>query len=293
MTGARATRPRSSSIALFSVALLTLALGVYAVAIEPCRLVVTRTVVPLPGLQQPLTALLIGDPQPLWPWWSPARMRETMAAAQALQPDVVFFVGDYAYENKTLRSYGIREPFFLDPATTVAAMAQLHAPMGVYAVMGNHDWWWDGPEMIRLIGQTHIRLLMDEAVLAEGPKGALWVVGLEDMATPREVNLERAFAQVDGRAPVVTLSHSPDIFAQLPPEAELLLAGHTHGGQVWLPFFGRPIVPIRDRRFAYGHVRADGRQAVVTGGLGMSILPVRFMTPPELSLLTLVPETEE
>ena len=216
-----------------------------------------------------------------------------MTTLKGKKPDVVFFVGDYAYENKTLRSFGIREPFFIEPATTVAAMAQLQAPMGVYAVMGNHDWWWDGPEMIRLLGETHIQLLMDEAVLAEGPKGALWVVGLEDMATPRKVDLQRAFAAVDGRAPIVTLSHSPDIFWALPDRAALLLAGHTHGGQVWLPFFGRPIVPIADRRFAYGHVHADGRQAVVTGGLGMSILPMRFMTPPELSLLTLVPAPQE
>lgn len=281
--------PRAGAALLLALVAL-LFLGLYATWIEPRRLVITRHTVPLAGLKQPITALLIGDPQPLWPWWSPARMRETMAVGQALQPDVVFFVGDYAYENKTMKSMGLREPFFIEPATTVAAMAQLQAPMGVYAVLGNHDWWWDGPEMIRLLGETHIQLLMDEAVLAEGPKGALWVVGLEDMATPRKVDVQRAFAAVDGRAPIVTLSHSPDIFWALPDRAPLLLAGHTHGGQVWLPFFGRPIVPIADRRFAYGHVQADGRQAVVTAGLGMSILPVRFMTPPELTLLTLVPE---
>lgn len=288
------SRRRGVDLAVrLTAALLPLALVVYAVVIEPCRLVVTEYTVPLPGLRAPIRALLVGDPQPLWPWWSPERMRETMAAGQALQPDIVFFVGDYAYENKRLKQAGIKEPFFIDPATTVAAMATLEAPMGVYAVMGNHDWWWDGPEMIRLLGDTHIRLLMDESVLAEGPQGALWVVGLEDMATPREVDLHRAFAGIDDRAPVVTLSHSPDVFAALPDRAALLLAGHTHGGQVWLPFLGRPIVPIRDGRFAYGHVTADGRQAVVTAGLGMSILPVRFMTPPELTLLTLVPAAQE
>lgn len=281
-------RSRAAKAAALAALLLVL-LGVYAVMIEPMRLVVTTHRVALPGLASPVRALLIGDPQPMWPWWDKARLERTMAEAAALRPDVVFFVGDYAYENKNLKRLGWGAPFFVQPADTVAAMAQITAPMGAYAVMGNHDWWWDGPEVLRLLGQTHIRVLMDEAVRVEAGGAALWVVGLEDMATPRRVDLQRAFAPVDGSAPVVVLSHTPDIFRSLPESAALLVAGHTHGGQVWLPLLGRPVVPITDTRFAYGHVQADGRQAVVTGGLGMSILPVRFMTPPELTLIELVP----
>lgn len=281
-------RSRAAKAGVIAALLLVL-LGVYAVVIEPMRLVVTTHRVQLPGLAAPVRALLIGDPQPIWPWWDKARLDRTMAAAAALRPDVVFFVGDYAYENKNLKRLGWGGPFFVQPADTVAAMAQVTAPMGAYAVMGNHDWWWDGPEVLRLLGQTPIRVLMDEAVRVEAGGAALWVVGLEDLATPRRVDLRRAFAAVDDSAPVVVLSHTPDIFRSLPANAALLLAGHTHGGQVWLPLLGRPVVPIEDTRFAYGHVVADGRQAVVTGGLGMSILPVRFMTPPELTLIELVP----
>lgn len=279
---------RGGRAGLLLLGLLAL-LGVYAVAIEPMRLVVTTHHVPLRGLRAPVRALVIGDPQPLWPWWDKERLERTMDAAEALRPDVVFFVGDYAYENRSLKRLGWHGPFFVDPAHTISAMARVRAPMGVYAVMGNHDWWWDGPRVLALLAPTHIRVLLDEAVKVEGADAALWVVGLEDLATPRPVDLRRAFAAVDDSAPVVTLSHSPDIFRSLPHEAQLLVAGHTHGGQVWLPLLGRPVVPIEDTRFAYGHVEADGRHAVVTGGLGMSILPVRFMTPPELTLVELVP----
>ena len=288
MSTSTAAPARVDPLLLGAVGLMV-ALAIYAVAIEPMRLVVTTHRVPLRGLQAPIRALVIGDPQPLWPWWDAERLRDTMRTAAALQPDVVFFVGDYAYENHFLKSRGWHGPFFVDPADTIAAMTELRPPMGAFAVMGNHDWWWDGPAVLALLKPTHIRVLMDEAVRIEGQGAALWVVGLEDLSTPRAIDLNKAYAGVDDSAPVVTLSHSPDIFRSLPSNAQLMVSGHTHGGQVWLPLLGRPMVPIEDKRLAYGHIEAEGRHAVVTGGLGMSILPVRFMTPPELTLVELVP----
>ena len=116
-------------------------------------------------------------------------------------------------------------------------------------------------------------------------------MGLEDIATPRPIDLDGAFSTVSPALPTIVLSHSPDAYEWLANTSsfDLLLAGHTHGGQVKLPFLGRPIVPIKDRRFSYGWISLPPHQVVVTGGLGMSILPIRFGVPPELTLLELIP----
>jgi predicted MPP superfamily phosphohydrolase len=89
-------------------------------------------------------------------------------------------------------------------------------------------------------------------------------------------------------APIVMMAHEPDIFPQVPDRVSLTISGHTHGGQVVVPFLGRPIVPSEyGPRYAYGHIVEDGRNLVVSGGLGLSVLPVRFGVPPEIVLLEL------
>jgi predicted MPP superfamily phosphohydrolase len=266
-----------------------LGLAFYAFWIEPRSLVIKTITVSLHGLSKPIKAVLIGDPQPMKPFWPSERVRWAMDQAQAQKPDIVFFVGDYAYEPSLLGSLELTKGLMVDPAETISAMARIHAPMGSYAVLGNHDWWWNGPEMIRLISKTHIHLLLDQAVLAQAGKQKVWVAGLEDMATPRPFDLPGTLAQTDKRAPIILLNHSPDIFPQVPNQVALTLAGHTHGGQVYIPFIGRPIVPIHYKKYAYGHFNENGRQLFVTSGIGTSIIPIRFLTPPEIIVLQLVP----
>jgi uncharacterized protein len=90
---------------------------------------------------------------------------------------------------------------------------------------------------------------------------------------------------------VILLTHNPDIFPGVPTRVALTLAGHTHGGQVRLPFVGRPIVPSQfKQRYAAGHLTEDGRQLFVATGVGTSILPVRFRVPPAVTVLTLASE---
>jgi predicted MPP superfamily phosphohydrolase len=92
-------------------------------------------------------------------------------------------------------------------------------------------------------------------------------------------------------APVILMTHNPDVFPLVPERVALTLAGHTHGGQVRLPFVGAPVIPSRfGRRFAAGHVVEGGRHLFVATGVGTSILPVRFRVPPAVAVLTLVAE---
>ena len=101
-------------------------------------------------------------------------------------------------------------------------------------------------------------------------------------------DLPGTLAQIIGNDPAILLAHEPDIFPKVPARISLTLCGHTHGGQVNLPFIGRPIVPSRfGQRYAYGHVIENDRHLIVSAGLGCSILPARFRVPPEIVVVEL------
>ncbi len=258
------------------------ALGVYAFWIEPRNVVLTRVEVPVAGLKGTVRALVIGDIQPAGPHETPARIRAAIDRGMALKPDIVLLLGDYVTTRQLKTA-------FVDPVDTTAAMAALDAPMGVYAVLGNHDWWWDGPRMGSLLAGAGITVLRNRAVLAEDAGNALWIAGLEDLWTGN-LDLPATLGQTGREAPTFLLSHNPDIFPQVPNAIALTLAGHTRGGQVYIPLIGRPIVPSQyGDRYAYGMIEENGRRLYVTSGIGTAIVPVRFLTPPETVLITLTP----
>jgi len=281
---------RSSKAIFLTIGLLLVfVLAFYAFWIEPTSLTIKAVTIPIRGLNHPIRAVLIGDPQPMKPFWPAKRIQWAMEQAQAQKPDIVFFVGDYAYEHHLLRSLHLTQWLMVNPADTVEAMARIHAPLGSYAVLGNHDWWWNGPEMIRLLNKTHIRLLRDQSVYIHSGSTKLWVAGLDDMAPNKPYDIAAMLAKTNNQAPIVLLAHSPDVFPSVPQQVALTLAGHTHGGQVYIPFIGRPIVPIQHKKYAYGYFNENGHQLFVTSGIGISIIPIRFLTPPEIVVLNLIP----
>jgi predicted MPP superfamily phosphohydrolase len=166
-------------------------------------------------------------------------------------------------------------------------MGKLRAPLGTIAVLGNHDWWNDGERITRALRQAGLTVLENEARRIEYGGKSFWVAGVADMWT-RKPDIAGSLAQVNSDDPVILITHNPDIFPDVPPRVSLTLAGHTHGGQVNLPFIGRPIVPSNfGQRYASGHVVEDGRHLFVSDGIGTSIIPVRFRVPPEIVILTL------
>jgi predicted MPP superfamily phosphohydrolase len=272
-------------LVLLSLLVGVAALVVYAFWIEPRNVVLTRLEVPVVGLQRPIRALVIGDIQPAGPHETPARIGAVIERGMALRPDIVLLLGDY------VTTRGLKTAF-VDPVDTTAAMAALDAPMGVYSVLGNHDWWWDAPRMETLLTAAGITVLRNRAILVEDGGKALWIAGLEDLWTGNH-DLPGTLNQAGTDAPVVLLTHNPDIFPEAPNRVALTLAGHTHGGQVYIPFIGRPVVPSRyGERYAYGLIEEGGRTLYVTSGVGTAIIPVRFLTPPEIVLMTLTPGGE-
>ena len=232
-----------------------------------------------PAALGPLRIAAISDMHTGAPHISLDKLREMVARTNAAHPDLVVLLGDYVI-------HGVVGGRFVPPEPTVAVLRELRAPLGVFAVLGNHDWWYDGVRVGRAFTDAGISVLDDEAVAVATPGGPLWIAGLGDSWT-RPASVDHALAGVPPGAPVIVLTHNPDVFVNVPDRVLLTLAGHTHGGQVNLPLFGRLIVPSAyGQRFAIGHVREGGRDLFVTPGIGTSIVPVRFRVPPEVSLLT-------
>ena len=258
------------------------ALLVWAVLIEPGQLVAREIRLPIarwPVALGPLRIAAIADVHTGAPHMTLEALRSVVATVNATRPDLVVLLGDHVI-------HGVIGGRFVAPEPTVAVLRELKAPLGVLAVLGNHDWWYDGPRVTAAFDGAGIRVLDDSAVPVPVNGGRLWIAGVGDMLT-RRADISRALAAVPDDAPVIVITHNPDLFPHMPVRVLLTLAAHTHGGQVNLPFFGRLIVPSRyGERYAIGHVRENGRDLFVTPGLGTSILPVRFRVPPEVSLLT-------
>lgn len=208
------------------------------------------------------------------------KLREVVRRTNEQQPDLIVLLGDYVIQE-------IPGGHFIEPEVFVTVLKDLQASHGVYAVLGNHDWWLGGARVTAAFESVGIRMLTNEAVRLERQGSTLWLAGLGDFFTHRD-DLTQAMRQITTADPILAITHTPDIFLQLSPQVVLTLAGHTHGGQVNLPFLGRRIVPSDyGEKYAIGYVEEGERRLFVTPGIGTSILPIRFRVPPEISVLTI------
>ena len=223
-----------------------------------------------------LTDLHVGSP-----FNGMTKLHSTVDRTNAAKPDVICILGDLVIQ-------GVLGGRFVPPEEIVIELARLRAAAGVVAVLGNHDGWFDHKRVRQAVETTGIRVVEDTAIRLNTPAGPLWVAGISDLWTGRH-DLTAALAAVaDNNSPVLLLTHNPDVFPIVPNRVTLTLAGHTHGGQVRLPFAGALIVPSRfGQRFAAGHVVEGGRHLFVATGVGTSILPVRFRVPPTVAVITL------
>jgi predicted MPP superfamily phosphohydrolase len=154
-------------------------------------------------------------------------------------------------------------------------------------VLGNHDWWLDAERVRAAFENAGIPMLDNTALHIEAPHCNFWLLGIGDYWEGKP-DIEGALSVVDNADPIVAFTHNPDVFPSVPPRIALTIAGHTHGGQVYVPMLGRPIVPSQyGERYAIGHVVENGRHLFVASGVGTSIIPVRFLVPPEISIVEL------
>ena len=171
----------------------------------------------------------------------------------------------------------------------VQAASKLEAPLGVFAVPGNHDMQDEGRVYRNAIRSTPLTDLTNRAVRVTHGSESMWFAGVDDLWHGKP-HLQTALTDVPAGAAVVLLSHNPDFAeAQPDPRVGLMLSGHTHGGQVYLPILGAPWVPSRyGQKYISGLVQGPATQVYVTRGIGETGVPLRFNCPPEINLLTLL-----
>ena len=265
--------------------------GGYAFAVEPgflLRLQPQAFTPPgwTPGLR--LRIAVIADLHAGEPYMPLARIEHIVSATNDLKADVIVLLGDY------VAGPGVR--YRVVPANDWSrALSRLEAPLGVHAILGNADWWDDAVTCRQALSRANIPILENDAVrLVHNGKG-FWLAGLGDQITfLKDGDDERPVADMDATLaalrtdePAILLAHEPKIFANLTDRFALTLSGHTHGGQIRL-FGWSPISAYScGNRYAYGHVVENDRHLVVSGGLGLSKLPVRLGVPPEIVLVEL------
>lgn len=292
----------------FQLGLAGVTLGGYAVAGEPMRLRVQRYRPQPPGWPEELSLRIavLADIHACRPWMGPSRIKRIVEQTNALDADLIVLLGDYVAGHRFVSSSVTSKEW-------APILGNLEAPLGVHAVLGNHDWWDDrraqslghGPTTTHnRLADVGVNVLENQAIRISSAQGQFWLAGLGDQLAFRPNrqlgrnrysgvdDLSGTIQQISGSDPAILLAHEPDVFPKVPGRFALTLCGHTHGGQVRI-LKHSPMVPSQfGNRYAYGHVREPDmngkpRDLIVSGGLGCSIFPVRFGVPPEIVLIDL------
>ena len=256
---------RKKRLGFALVLAVALALGFYAFWIEPYWIEVTHYNIAAP-LSSPLKIAHLTD---LHTSGLGRRERRMLKLIEAERPDLVVITGDSI--NITSDYPGLRD-----------LLTQLHAPLGVWLVRGNHEDWWpinDEEEFYESVGA---KLLLNSG---SEVRAGVWLVGFDDLygGSPDE---NKAFAGVPESAYRITLFHSPTFFERVAGSCDLALAGHSHGGQVRLPFIGPLWLAPFSGKFVHGWFEHNGTRMHVSRGVGTSILDVRFLSRPEIAIIT-------
>jgi len=270
-------------VTLATVFLLLVGIVGWAFFIEPNRLVIRHETLQINNWPSELSNLkiaVLSDMHIGSSFIDEEKVRYIVEQTNQLQPDMIVILGDYIAGNG-------RASHRVEPEVFGPMLKGFRAPLGVYSVLGNHDWWYDGLKVRAALEANGIKVLENEVFRLEIRGKPVWLVGLADLWTRRQ-RINDTIAGVPEGDTIIALTHNPDIFPQVPQRVPLLLAGHTHGGQVRFPLIGPVVDSSRfGDRYVRGHVVENGHDLFVTTGIGTSIFPVRFGVPPEIVLLTI------
>ena len=228
----------------------------------------------------PLTIALASDLHIGAPHAGLPMLRRVVDQLNASQPDLILLPGDFVIQ-------GVLGGDPVSPAVIATELGRLKAPLGVFATLGNHDWWHGEEDVRQALSDAGITVLENSAIRLPGTAAPLWLVGFGDDMTDH-AQPEKALAMPPADARLIVMMHDPANASALPARTLVAFAGHTHGGQVRLPFYGALLTPGRaPRKHAYGWIPDVPAPTFVSAGVGTSILPVRFNCPPETLVLRL------
>ena len=272
--------PKRLRIALAAIVLFIAGAVFWGFLIEPGRLVIREETIQIDNWPKPLDGLriaVLSDIHVDNRFITEKKLRTIVERTNQRQPELIVILGDYIA--------GGRNQARVEPEVFAPVLKDLRAPLGVYSVLGNHDWWYSGAKVRKALEQNGIKVLENESVKVDAHGTSFWLVGLADLWTQPQ-RIADTLAGVPEGQPLIALTHNPDIFPNVPQRVPLLLAGHTHGGQVRFPLIG-PVVESSKYGWVHGDVFANNHHLFVTTGIGTSIIPVRFGLPPEIVILTL------
>lgn len=224
------------------------------------------------------------------------KIRRVVETANRQNADLIFLLGDYVSESS--KGDELKMPL----AAIGENLKGLQAKYGVFAVLGNHDGRYGDREVADELKDIGYTVLQNEVAVIEKDNQKLRILGFSDHMTFKTWKdvADKSQNALNGAAQtgdIIALEHSPDVIAaitgqySISPDLKLFLAGHTHGGQIWLPILGSPIVPSSyGQKYAFGHIVESNVDMFVTTGIGTSLLPFRFLMPPEIAVLTIYGE---
>ncbi len=291
------TKILTALVIIFILGLLSLS---YTYFIEPHRLVVNHHEIKIknwnPAFKN-LKIVAVADIHGGSNGADEEKLRLVVEKVNAQNADLVVFLGDYVSEIG-----GAGSPLKMPVAAIAGNLAGIRAKYGVFVVLGNHDGFHGDEEIRREFEKTGYRVLENEIAFIEKEGHKLRILGLKDHL---KIENWRKFSDEvrevvranEQTGDIIVLEHSPDILPvitsdySISDDLRLILAGHTHGGQVWFPLVGSLVVPSSyGQKYAFGHIRESDTDMFVTTGIGTSILPFRFLVPPEIAVLTLINE---
>ncbi len=275
-----------------------LLLAGYSYFIEPNRLEVNRYVVQdeqLKGIK-----IVFASDFHIKPYGQ-KRLDMIVEKINAETPDIVLSAGDFVCEHTHRSTMPIEQ--------IAKTLGKVKTKFGFYTSLGNHDGWYDPAEIAQALEKNGIKVLSNSNVKLNIKGQTLYIAGIEDYDTGnpeiyKALNGIRTDENGQYNEPVIMLSHTPDMFPKMPDKITLTLAGHTHGGQIRIPFIGAIFTASRyGNKYAKGwkqekdskvikidttkpiKLQKDISTLFVTRGIGMSILPVRFNCPPEINII--------
>jgi uncharacterized protein len=295
---------KQQRLKLFVILLLAVIVGLicWSTLIEPDQLFVRNYEISVPRWPSEFDGMkvaVVSDLHVGSHFIDNAKVKRVVDEVNACHPDLILLLGDYVYTDPSERakrysplqqriaSTILRDEKKVDSASFIAELALLKARLGVYAVLGNHDWYFGGNELRKQMQSAGLHVLENSSECVEFKNKRLRIAGLAD-AWERIPDIRSTLAQIPADEPILLMTHNPDVFPHVPGSVNLTLAGHTHGGQVSLPLIGPLVVPSHYHdRYAKGLIVEDGRKLFVSTGIGTSVFPIRFGVPPEISVLTL------
>ncbi|NOT62652.1 MAG: metallophosphoesterase [Acidobacteria bacterium] len=251
-------------------------------AIEAHHFEVTRFPIRLSKLPRAFDGLKLAQLSDIHhsPFLSEAEILQAVHYTNALQPDLIALTGDYISHS----------PEYIPGVTR--ALGELRAPLGVFAILGNHDHWTDGERMAAALRDAGITVLINEHVTVHHQDAHIKLLGIDDMVVKRD-DLAAALVGTTEDETRILLSHNPAIIREAArAKIDLVLSGHTHGGQInWRLLTGRPErrrwLQRRSRRLLRGYAAVDDTQIYVNRGLGTVVVPLRYGCSPEITLMEL------